>query len=106
MEENLKDYMTEEERQQVDAILGKAGERMRAAQISRQEQQFLFLGCQCECYQEMTRQNQKGQEKVDFEEDIQQLLQQICDFCKRHRACFRREEEKKEREGEDDELPF
>ena len=104
MENNLKDYMTEEEKQQVDAIMERAEERLRNKKIPSQEQQFLFLGCQCECYGTM-RQNQEGRQKIDFAEDIQTLLQQICEFCKRHRACFRKEEEEKEKEGED-ELPF
>ena len=103
MSNNLKDYMTEEEKKQVDSILETAQERMRAEQISRQDQQFLFLGCQCECYGTM-RQNQEGRQKSNFADDIQTLLQQICEFCKRHRACFRKEGEE-ERE-EDDELPF
>lgn len=105
MQENLKNYMTEEELQQMDALLDKARKRMRAEQISRHEQQFLFLGCQCECYGTMQRQNQENRQKIDFSEDIQKLLDQICEFCKRHRACFRREEENEEREGEE-ELPF
>ena len=106
MSENLKNYMTEEEQQQIDALLERARKRMRTEQISKQEHQFLFLGCQCECYGTM-RQNEEGRQKIDFADDIQTLLQQICEFCKRHRACFRREEENEEREGEeDDELPF
>lgn len=107
MRDNLRDYMTEAEKQQVDALLEKARERMRNKQLSSQEQQFLFLGCQCEYYKGMLRQNQENQQKIDFEEDVQKLLNQICDFCKRHRSCFRKEEAKEGRKGEeDDELPF
>ncbi len=106
MRENLKDYMTEEEQRQIDVLLGKAKERMRKRQVANQEHQFLFLGCQCECYGEMMLQNQEKQKKADFEEDIQKLLKQICGFCKRHRGCFR-EGEGEEGEGEDEEeLPF
>lgn len=102
MRENLKNYMTTEEQRQVDSILERAQERMRKKQAASHEHQFLFLGCQCECYEGMVQQDQ---EKIDFQEDIQALLQQICDFCKRHRACFR--EGEMEREGEvDEDLPF
>lgn len=103
MRENLKNYMTTEEQRQVDSILEKAQERMRKKQVASHEHQFLFLGCQCECYQTMVQQNQEHQERCDIEEDIQRLLQQVCDFCKRHRICFR----EGEKEGEvDEDLPF
>lgn len=103
MSENLKDYMTEEEQQQVDALLTRAEKRMRKKQATGHEHQFLFLGCQCECYQTMVQQNQEHQEKIDFGKDIQELLWQICHFCKRHRGCFR----EGRMEGEvDEDLPF
>lgn len=103
MRENLKDYMTEDEQRQIDVLLERAQERMRKKQTASHEHQFLFLGCQCECYEGMVQQNQENPKKVDFEEDIQTLLQQICDFCKWHRACFR----EGEMEGEvDEDLPF
>ena len=105
MRENLKNYMTEEEQRQVDSILERAQKRMRKKQVSSHEHQFLFLGCQCECYEGMVQQDQEHQEKIDFEDDIQKLLAQICEFCKRHRACFR--ERGKKEEGEvDEDLPF
>ena len=103
MGENLKDYMTNEEKRQVDILLERAQKRMRKKQAARQEQQFLFLGCQCECYEGMVQQNQEHQERCDFEEDVQRLLHQVCDFCKRHQGCFR----EGEMEGEvDEDLPF
>lgn len=103
MRENLKNYMTEEEQRQIDVLLNRAKKRMRERQVSNQEHQFLFMGCQCECYEGMMQQNQEKQKKADFEEDIQKLLNQICGFCKKHRGCFR--ESEMEGEGEDD-LPF
>lgn len=104
MRENLKNYMTTEEQRQVDSILERAQERMRKKQAARHEHQFLFLGCQCECYEGMMQQNREYQERCDFEGDIQKLLQQICVFCKQHRICFREGEME---EGEvDEDLPF
>lgn len=105
MEENLRDYMTDEEREMVDALLDKAQARMYKKQAASREHQFLFLGCQCECHEGMVQQKQDGKRKADFETDLQQLLQQICDFCKRHRICFGEREMAGERE-EDDDLPF
>lgn len=105
--ENLKNYMTEEEQRQVDCILERAQERMRRKQATSNGQQFLFLKCQCECYEGMMRQAQdhEHQEEFDFKEDIQKMLRQICDFCRKHRACLW--EGGMEREGEvDEDLPF
>ena len=105
MGENLKDYMTDAEKRQVDILLERAQKRMREKQVASHEHQFLFMNCQCECYEGMVQQNQEKTKKVDFEEDIQTLLQQICEFCKRHRACFR-EGGKEEKEEVDEDLPF
>lgn len=105
MRENLKDYMTAEEQRQVDSILERAQGRMRKKQAARHEHQFLFLGCQCECYGGMGQQEWEQQERCDFEEDVQGLLAQICDFCKRHRSCFRENGVKEEGEVDED-LPF
>ena len=105
MGENLKDYMTDEEKRQVDILLERAQKRMRKKQAASHEHQFLFLGCQCESYKGMMQQNQEEQKKVDIEEDIQKLLHQVCEFCMRHQVCFR--EGGMEDEGEvDEDLPF
>lgn len=105
MKENLKDYMTEDEKRQIDALLDRAQERMRRKQGFGKEHQFLFLNCQCECYEGMMHQDCEHQERCDAEEDIQNVLRQICDFCRKHRACLW--EGGMEREGEvDEDLPF
>lgn len=105
MIENLKDYMTEEEKRQIDALLDRAEERRRRKQADSNKQRFLFLKCQCECYEGMMQQNQEEQKKMDAEEAIQKMLRQICDFCRKHRACYW--EGGMEREGEvDEDLPF
>lgn len=121
MRENLTaltEFMTEEEKQQMaetEALLKRVEDRKRKREYDCGEHQFMFLGCQCECHEGMEQQKQENQKKISFESDLQQLLQQICDFCKRHRICFvdgsmedeREKDEKEKDEKEKDEgLPF
>lgn len=106
MKTNLKDameFMTEAEKRELVTLLAKAEARERKQENVCEEHQFLFMGCKCECYGEMMQQNQENPKKVNFEDDVQKLLQQICNFCKKYRICFRENGKEGEEEGE---LPF
>lgn len=103
MVENLKKYMTEDEKRQIDGILEKATERMGKKQDVGQNTQFLYLKCQCECAEALMHQNRDEKGQVDMEEDIQTLLKQICEFCKKNGGCYWDEQMEKWRENE---LPF
>lgn len=119
MRENLTtntEFMTEEEKQQMaETLIKRAEVRKRKREYACGEHQFLFLGCQCECHEGMVQQKQENQRKISFESDLQQLLQQICDFCKRHRVCFvdgsteeegEKDEKGKDEKEKDEDLPF
>lgn len=96
------DFLTPDEREQINNLMAKAAERMRKSRetASNESHQFLFLRCQCECRQQMER---KEQIKDEFTQDVRTLLDQICTFCRRHgiHMC------KREASGdEEDELPL
>lgn len=97
--------MTEDEQRQIDALLNQAQERMRRKKYAYEEHQYLFLGCQCKCHEGLMQEKRERQKKDDFETDFQQMLSQICNFCKKHQRCFqcRKDEEGGE---EEEELPF
>lgn len=96
------DFLTPDEREQINNLMAKAAERMRKSRktASNESHQFLFLRCQCECRQQMEK---KEQIKNEFAQDVRTLLDQICTFCRRHGipVC------KRETSGdEEDELPL
>ena len=47
------DFLTPDEREQINNLMAKAAERMRKSRetASNESHQFLFLRCQCECRQ-------------------------------------------------------
>lgn len=96
------DFLTPEEKEQMQSLMAKAAERMRKnkEETSNESHQFLFLHCQCECRKQMER---KEQIKEEFSRDVRTLLDQICTFCRKHGfpVC------KRESSGdEEDELPL
>lgn len=96
------DFLTPEEKEQMQSLMAKAAERMRKSEekTPNESHQFLFLHCQCECRRQMER---KEQIKEEFAQDVRTLLDQICTFCRKHGfpVC------KRESSGdEDDELPL
>lgn len=96
------DFLTPDEREQINNLMAKAAERMRKSRetASNESHQFLFLRCQCECRQQMEK---KEQIKEEFAQDVRTLLDQICSFCRKHGfpMC------KREASGdEEDELPL
>ena len=83
MNMSLKDYLTGEENRQLDALLAKAEERMKEKGEEVCRGQFLLMTCQCGCGQA----NQNDEKRDNFPNDIEHLLGQICDFCKKHSIC-------------------
>lgn len=100
---NEMDFLTPEEKEQMQSLMAKAAERMRKSERNNSDNeshQFLFLHCQCECRKQMER---KEQIKEEFAQDVRTLLDQICTFCRKHGfpMC------KREASGdEEDELPL
>ncbi len=80
---DLKDYLTGEERRQMDALLAKAEERMKEKGEDGCSEQILLIACQCKCKQMM----QKEEEKERFEEEVRKIFADICAFCKGHDMC-------------------
>lgn len=80
---NLRDFLTGDEKRQMDALLAKAETRMKEKGKEGCRGQFIMMACQCECEQI----NQKEEERDNFPNDMENLLRQICDFCKRHYMC-------------------
>ena len=93
MGQNLNEYLTGEERRQMDKLLEKAEERMRENGEEGCGGQLLLMACQCKCKQVL----EKEEEKERFENDIRKLFSDICNFCKGHDMCL---------EYCQDELPF
>lgn len=100
------DFLTPNEREQINNLMAKASERMRKSREKasvNESHQFLFLHCQCECRRQM---EQKEQIRDEFEQDVRTLLDHICSFCNKHRIPMCR---KDDAGGEDDDelpLPF
>ena len=81
---DLKDFLTGEERRQMDALLAKAEERMKEkGEDGYCNGQLLLMTCQCKCKQVL----EKEEEKERFENDIKKLFSDICNFCKGHDMC-------------------
>lgn len=80
---DLKDYLTDEEKRQVDILLEKAEARMKEKEGEGCRGQFLLMVCQCKCKQVM----QKDAEKEKFEEGVKKIFSDICAFCKGHDMC-------------------
>lgn len=84
MGQNLNDYLTGDERRQMDALLAKAEERMKEkGEDGCCNGQLLLMACQCKCKQMM----QKEEEKEMFEEEVRKIFASICTFCKGHDLC-------------------
>lgn len=83
MGKNLNDYLTGDERRQMDALLAKAEERMRENGEEVCRGQFIMMSCQCGCGQT----SQSDEKRDNFPNDMENLLRQICDFCKKHNMC-------------------
>lgn len=84
---DLKDYLTGEERRQMDALLAKAEERMKEkGEDGCCNGQLLLMACQCKC-NKCKQMMQKEEEKEMFEEEVRKIFASICTFCKGHDLC-------------------
>lgn len=96
------DFLTHDEREQINNLMAKASDRMRKSRekaSANESHHFLFLHCQCECKRQM---EQKEQIRDEFEQDARTLLDHICSFCHKHRVCRKDDAGGKD----DDELPL
>lgn len=96
---DLREFLTHEEREQIDALMKKAEERKRKEEEAY-NRQYIMLECQCGCLRHMEGRERK---KDNTNEVMQGLLSLICGFCREHGYCVCHRD--REDEG-DDELPF
>ncbi len=85
MATDLKDYLTDEERRQMDALIAKAEKRLREKGEEGCRGQFIMVSCQCGCSCGQTGQNDEKRDNLP--NDMENLLRQVCDFCKKHDMC-------------------
>lgn len=83
MGKDLREFLTGEERRQMDALLEKAEKRMREKGEEDCRGQFIMMSCQCGC----GHTGQNNEKRDNFPNDMENLLAQICDFCKKHSMC-------------------
>ncbi len=95
MSQDLNDYLTGEERRQMDALLKKAECRKQEKEGEGKSQQVMFMECQIGCVQENGK--EQTQQRDNFSCDLEHLLGQICEFSKKYNVCPKYCE---------DELPF
>lgn len=93
MSQDLNDYLTGEERRQMNKLLAKAEERRKEKGEEDCKEQFIMMACHCECGQ--TGPNEE--ERDDLPNDMENLLDHVCNFCKKHNMCP---------ECSDEQLPF
>lgn len=114
MDENLRDYMSKEEQEQMDALLARAVQRKERRKASATgSKRFQFFKCQCGCVEGMGEEDDAEEEETeeDFYGGIDRLLREICSFCLKNGLCKHicpREAKKKVESAceEDEELPF
>ena len=99
------EFLTLEERKQMDDLMRKADERRKKKMEDDAAKHFLILDCQYTCLKHM--QKKEGEQAwavpSDCFELMQQFLKLICIFCREH-GCH--ECHKKEELTGDEELPF
>lgn len=119
MSENLRNYLSMDEQEQIDALIGKALHRKEKKKASAGQKQFQFFTCQCVGMEETEGDEDAEigellEEEACFEFEIERLLREICEFCLKHGLCQcawheRNVRKKKECPGTaamDEELPF
>lgn len=87
MDNNLRDYMSREEREQMDALIDRARKRKeRREEAVIGAKRFQFFECQCACKREMDGETGSGPGK-NREEEMEQMLKAFCDFCIKYGLC-------------------
>ena len=79
---DLKNYLTGEEMRQMDKLLEKAEERMKEKGEEGCRGQFIIIACQCG-----REQISREEERDNLPNDMENLLAQVCNFCKEHNMC-------------------
>lgn len=116
MDENLRDFMSRDEQEQMDALVARALHRKeRKKEKAAGSKQFQYFKCQCGCMEEMEGEDgadgKEPWEEEYFEVEIERLLRGICGFCLKHGLCqCACQKEKRKGNGcpdaADEELPF
>lgn len=95
------EFLTPEEKEQMAVLMKTAEERKKKIRETDAENQFMLLGCQCGCMNQM---NEKNRQTISScMGDMKQLLNIICNFCREHGCCVCQKDD--DRRG-DEELPF
>lgn len=117
MDENLRNYMSKNEQEQIDDLIGKALHRREKKKATAGQKQFQYFVCQCVGMEEAegngdAEMDETWEEEAYFEVGIERILREICGFCLKHGLCQCAAEgegrKKKECMGAaiDEELPF
>ena len=95
---DLKEFMTGQEKEQINQILDRAERRMKRQHTN----DYRFLECQCEIYEQMPKEQR---EQGSSQPGMREFLSTICRFCQENGCCCQCWKGD-EREEEEDELPF
>lgn len=116
MDENLWNYMSRNEQEQINVLIEKAlGRKERKKKADTGSKYFQYFMCECGCMEgkEDADMGEPLEEEAYYEAEIEQLLRGICEFCLKHGLCPCAWHEgngrkKKECPGKvmDEELPF
>lgn len=99
---DMVDYLTAEEKQQIEGLMQKAAERRKKSKGETSEEvSFLYFQCRAE----NGKKADETVQRADYEDDLENVLEQVCGFCQKYKFCDSR---KKcgEYLPEDEELPF
>ena len=100
----LKNYLTLEEREQMEKLVQKAEERSRT-NTATDDGSMSFMFWQFRCENKKKPNVEKAKNKVEFETELKSLMEHACRFCQRNGYC---EDNIKLRmyDEDDEELPF
>ena len=84
MDVNLREYLTGEERRQMDALIMIATARRELRGDRGCSGQFFMAGCQCGCGHDAKKQHG---EDDGLPTDMAKLFGEICDFCQKYGMC-------------------
>jgi len=97
----LNEFLTPEEKEQIAVLMKAAEERKKKVMEADADNQFMILGCQCGCLNQMHERNK--QTISSCMGDMKDLLNLICSFCREHGCCVCQKDDDRR---DDEELPF
>lgn len=102
----VNDYLTAEEKQQMEKLMKKAAERRKKGRekTDSADEAVSFLYVQCE-YERKQTDEKAAREKAEYEADLRNLADQVCSFFQRYGYCSICGRYKEDEEV-DEELPF